>query len=111
MGIGARVNNHQQDNGRILYAPVSYKGDIESGNIGGRDTSMKADGHAEGGNFDMSLKIPMPGDKKKMLMNLNTQQVNLQNLAWIENGQLHTVQQPANYNGRPLLGSTYQPSL
>ena len=60
MGIGGNSVNGQNSSPKNWVSPVSYGGNINLGNIANGGIDQNGSSKAEGGKFDMSLKIPMP---------------------------------------------------
>jgi hypothetical protein len=71
MGFGGTSGTNQITNPTTMYAPVSFGGDIISGNVGNGPIGMDGSSYAEGGKFDFNLEMPMP---------MPMQQMQLQNL-------------------------------
>lgn len=60
MGIGGTSNVGHHASPTTFYAPVSYGGDIVSGDIGSGPIGISGDSTAGGGSFDFKLDMPMP---------------------------------------------------
>ena len=71
MGIGGNSVNGQNSSPKNWVSPVSYGGNINLGNIANGGIDQNGSSKAEGGKFDMSLKIPMPKGAKLQLQNLD----------------------------------------
>ena len=60
MGTGGLSTTEQRANPNTFYSPVSFGGDIISGNVGNQGISLGGSSEAGGGSFGMDLSIPMP---------------------------------------------------
>ena len=68
MGLGGTSSQHSVHNPSVLYSPVSYGGNIVSGDIGTGAISSSHTGTAGGGDFGFDLKIPeIPGLGGKLI--------------------------------------------
>ena len=59
MGLGGYSTTVQSTNPSTSFSPVSFGGNINSGNVGNGPVSLTGQTTAEGGKFDMNLEIPM----------------------------------------------------
>ena len=60
MGIGGTSSNNQGSNPNTFYSPVSYGGNIISGDVGNGPINIGGSTTAGGGGFDFKLDMPMP---------------------------------------------------
>ena len=60
MGLGGTGSTQQSTNPNTSYSPVSYGGNIISGDIGNGPIGLSGQTTAEGGKFDFKLDMPMP---------------------------------------------------
>jgi len=60
MGIGGTGSTNQSTNPNTMYSPVSYGGNIISGDIGNGPIGISGQTTAEGGKFDFKLDMPVP---------------------------------------------------
>ena len=60
MGLGGTGSTQQSTNPNTFYSPVSYGGNIISGDVGNGPIGITGQTTAEGGKFDFKLDMPMP---------------------------------------------------